>query len=82
MVHEQLKISCQNLIERELKMNIHMIRYRTYAFEEKMKEPRKYQTRGSIILTNDIEQTTPRTKQRNVCGQLVIPSAVAYRNAI
>ena len=47
-----------------------------------MKEPRKYQTQGSIILTNDIEQTTPRTKQRNVCGQLVIPSAVAYRNAI
>ena len=53
MVHEQLKISCQNLIERELKMNIHMIRYRTYAFEEKMKEPRKYQTQGSTYHLNE-----------------------------
>ena len=53
MVHEQLKISCQNLIERELKMNIHMIRYRTYAFEEKMKEHRKYQTQGSMYHLNE-----------------------------
>ena len=67
MVHEQLKISCQNLIERELKMNIHMIRYRTYAFEEKMKEPRKYQTQGSTYHLNEWYWTNNTTNETKKC---------------